>query len=399
MLDAAVGHADLRDLDDEVDVAADLPVGVLRRCPADALDGEVGETFDGVGRGHGVHGADRSDTGLHGLEHRVDLTASDFADDDALRVEAQAGFEQLHERDLAGLTAVRRPLPQPGPVLQRGDDVVAIAHPVQVQLAFLLDRHDLFHRVDLVAQRPHEGGLAGARVPGDHDRASRADDRAQQLRHRRCHGTELEQLVEADVHEAVDAHDDLGAGRDRRVDGLETADAAGKVHRQNRVGAGERSGVLALAHRDQADLFDQVLVGRGDRRHQHLPPVRVLHVDAVVAVDVDVLHRGVVDERLEPSQPVQSVDHCSSETLLHGCRPGVAVTGLRGHRVHPVADHVQCVALRDRPLVLLGHRGVDRDRAIEQLGDLFAEALQQGPVNLLVVVLVAGSLRRRRGSR
>ena len=61
--------------------------------------------------------------------------------------------------------------------------------------------------------------------------------------------------------------------------------------------------------REQLQVLDELLVGVRDRRAGFLAAVGVGDPDLVAAVDLDVLHHRVVDQRLQPAQAEQGRHH------------------------------------------------------------------------------------------
>ena len=97
-------------LDDQVDGRCELarrePLGDVRARLHRAGD-ELADGGHGIGR---VGRGDGSGAGLHRLDHRPDLLATDLADDLAREVEAEGVDERLVEGELARLAPVSTPL-------------------------------------------------------------------------------------------------------------------------------------------------------------------------------------------------------------------------------------------------------------------------------------------------
>src|SRR5688500_2723444 len=98
---------------------------------------------------------------LHRLDHRPDLLAANLTDDLARQVEPEGIDESLVERELPSLASVDATLAGARPGLPRVHDAVPFGQLVEVQFVLGLERADRLKRVDLGAQRPDQGGLAG----------------------------------------------------------------------------------------------------------------------------------------------------------------------------------------------------------------------------------------------
>ena len=91
---------------------------------------------------------------------------------------------------------------------------------------------------------------------------------------------------------------------------------------------------------EELQELDELVVGVRDRRTGLLAAVGVGHPDPVVAVDLDVLHVRVVDQRLQPAQPEQRRHHRvgERELLLHAPRRFARVHAVPGPRREDVGQ-------------------------------------------------------------
>ena len=91
---------------------------------------------------------------------------------------------------------------------------------------------------------------------------------------------------------------------------------------QPRVRGGEGAFGFPGVTGEQLQGFDELGVGVGHRWAALLASIGVGEPDLVVAVDLDVLDVGVVDERLQPAQAEQCGHHGVGERVLlvHGPR-------------------------------------------------------------------------------
>ena len=207
--------------------------------------------------------------------------------------------------------------PEPGAGLPREHDRVLVAQLVQVQLVLGLEGADRLVRGDLRAQRPHQGGLAGALGAGDDDGLAGLDRGGQERRGNVGQGAEPDQVLQGDAAQPVAADHHGRAGRHPRRRGQ--AGAAVQAQVQPGLGLGEGSGVDLAAGGQEDEEVDELGVAVRDGRAGDQPSVAQLEGDLVVAGDDDVLHHLVVHQRLEPAEPEQGVvDRGHQRVLLRG---------------------------------------------------------------------------------
>src|SRR5258708_9594997 len=86
------------------------------------------------------------------------------------------------------------------------------------------------------------------------------------------------------------------------------------------MGRVERAAGQARVRGERLDQLDQFRVALGDRLAEHLPAVRVAEEHPVTAVDVDVLDKLVLQQRLKPAdaEPRGMDDGCEVFLLLGG---------------------------------------------------------------------------------
>jgi hypothetical protein len=109
---------------------------------------------------------------------------------------------------------------------------------------------------------------------------------------------------------------------------------------QTRLGLGEAAGIDLAARGEEDQKVDQLLIAVGHRRAVDQRAVDQLEDDVVVAGDDDVLHPVVIDQRLEPAEPEQRVEHRAGQGSLLRHRPGgpSGVDGFRERRLDEVED-------------------------------------------------------------
>ena len=121
----------------------------------------------------GVNSGQRSVvTCVHRLQHVERLTATDFADDDAVRTHTQAVDEQFALAHRPVSLQVRRPG-------FKTRDVRLF----QLEFGRVFDRDDAFSWIDECRQRVQQRCLTGAGTAGDDDVQLRLDSRFEQFEH------------------------------------------------------------------------------------------------------------------------------------------------------------------------------------------------------------------------
>ncbi len=211
---------------------------------------------------------------------------------------------------------------------------MAVRAGVESELERLLDRHDPLAAVDLRGESPQEGRLAGIHGPGNHDVLAgpdrRGKQRGQSVVHRphgaECVEREIGEPVPSDRHRRSARH-----GHDRRE-----PRSSGQLEIQ--LGSGRVEPTLGQAEPSgrRTQQIDEFVVGVGHGIHQSLGPVGEGRPDSVAAVDVDVLDALVVDERLEPTETEQGIEHCLRDLLFfhRGPRHIRRIPVERGEGVH-----------------------------------------------------------------
>ena len=331
---AAVGVVPHADLDDEVDAAGDEQIGELRRDVRAGLQRARHEALDRGPAAVRVGGAQGAGRGLGGLEHRDDLGPADLTDDDPRDVRAQHRVQQPVQGDLTGRPSVDAALAGTGTAFVGGDAVVPVGHLVEVQLELGLDRRDALPWVQFVAQRPDQGGFAGALRSGHHDCLAGPDRRAQELGQDVVDHPEALQVGQVDVGVAVDADDDGRAGAAPGAGGQ----AVPAVQAQVQLPVQRRERPAGLRGQERQGL-DEFLVAVSDRRADLHLAVAVDQVHAVVAADLDVLHVGVVHQRLQTAEPEQRVEDRGGQGVLR--RRGRGGTALGEQAVGVVVEHAR----------------------------------------------------------
>ena len=147
--------------------------------------------------------------------------------------------------------------------------------------------------------------------------------------------------------------------------------------------------------------LDQLVVGLGHRVVQFLAAVGIPDEHLVAAVDVDVLHVGVVEQRLQPTDAEQGrVDRRRCPLLLVGSRWRAPLADLGAGMVFEHLDDQRPGVL---PLVFHGHRRTAGDLIaapllIEPVGHLCPQPANQHLVGELGHRCRSASRRRRRSS-
>ena len=194
--------------------------------------------------------------------------------------------------------------------LERDDVAVPGGQQVQVQLVFAFQGGDPLVGVQGGGQGAQQRGLPGVDAPGDDDVLACPHRAGQEVRQLRGHGgvAGVAQLLQGDVDQAVaaDAHVHLRGDRHDRGE-PDPGVVQGRV--QHGAGGGELAGGLAFADAPGADHLHQLAVAGGDRPAGHPPPVPQRDPDLPRAVDVDVLHVGVIDVGLQRAEPELLVQH------------------------------------------------------------------------------------------
>ena len=290
-----------RDLDDQVDGRGDLLAhGALRQLQAGHRHHRV-EAVERVARAVGV---DRRQAavvaGVHGLQHVQRLGAADLADDDAIGPHAQRVDDQVALLDRALALDVRRPGLE-------ADDVALPQH----QLGGVLDGDDPLAFRDEAGEHVQQRRLAGAGAAADDDVQPAGDGRDHEVEHRAGQRLAIDQVGAAQAIGPEPADREARAVEgERRDDGVD-ARAVGQpgVHHRARL-------VDAAPDRadDALDDLHQVLVVAEDRGAL-LDASLALDVDVVVAVDQDVRHGRILEQRLERSEAEQLVEDVDRHRL------------------------------------------------------------------------------------
>ena len=318
---------------------------------------QLADRGDGAG---GVGGGDGAGAGLHRLDHRPDLLAADLADDLAGEVEAEGVDECVVEGELAGHASVESAFSRAGARLPRVDDLVP-SELVQVQLVLGLEGADRLQWIDLGAQRPDQGRLAGPLA----SRRPRCDLRARTAARRNDAATGVS------ICRSTRSSRVTSISRCRRI----TTDGRGVTHaaaarreppsrrRCSRGWASEKPRALtSRAGGEEHQEVDQLLVGVRHRGPVDQRAVGQFEQDLVVAGDDDVLHPVVIHKRLEPAEPEQRVEDRPGQRVLFGAtaerrQPGVDPVG---HRGLDQVEHDRASELLLRGLVEAATVGGDR---------------------------------------
>ncbi len=143
---------------------------------------------------------------------------------------------------------------------------------------------------------------------------------------------------------------------------------------QRGLGRAERPRVLGPGRQERQEV-QQLLVAVGDRLGLHQAPVGKLDNHPVVPGDDHVLHRWVVQQRLQPTQPEERVEHRIGQPSGLRERPSLATLGHR-HRVigrqqggDDRASEFLLLRLR-HPRLLPDRLGQRRGRVPPEPGDL-----------------------------
>ena len=315
---------------------------------------------------------------VHRLEHVHGLGASDLTHDDAVGAHTQGVAQKLADPDLAGALDVRRAR------LER-DHVVLL----ELELGGVLDRHDALVSGDVGRHRVQQRRLTGTGTAGDEDVELPLHAGGQEVRRAARDRAELDEVVHrVRVARELPDRERRPAERERRDDRVHTAPVreAGVDHRRGLVDA-------------TADLGDDLVDDAHDvrvvdeRRVRRLELARALDVHLLGAVDHDLRHGVVAEERLE--RPV-------AEDVVGDVGDDLAALLARQRR--PVEGELLHDRAHDALFEVL--RRLGREQLGAELGD--ARVMDAGlqfrvgilPTSPPVPVLrLAGRERRRLGGR
>ena len=271
--------------------------------------------------------------GLHGLEHRRGLTASDLADHEPGEVLPQGLRHQVRDRDVAdpraagGLTVADSGL--------QGEDVLPAGLQVGHQLVVGLQGAEALVRRDGVDQGPKQGGLAGALITRDHHRLPGQDRGVEELGDLVRHQSAVGQIGQGHVGQGVLSDHHARSVRQPKPDGVQP-ESFTQRQRHRGVGVVERPGRLAVLT-EEPDGLDQFLITVGDRRHLLPAPVTELHHHGVPAVDLDVLHIRQLQQRLQPAVAEDGILDGGDVGLLLGGGPQLGAVAVQ--RPNMITDH------------------------------------------------------------
>ena len=301
--------------------------------------------------------------GVERLQHVDGLGAADLADDDPVRPHAQRVAHEVADRDLALALDVGRAR------LER--DHVRL---LQAQLGVVLDGDDALAVGHRRGERVQQRRLAGAGAAADDDVQPRLHQRAQQLR-RSAASIERMRTSSSIVNSRGKRRIVIvgPAQRERRDDHVHAL-AAGQARVDHRAG---------LVHApvdgrdDPVDRLEQLRLV-GERDVGALDPAGALDVDLVGAVDHDLGHGVVGQQRLQDAQADRLVDDAADQPRALG-----------GGEHGPFArDHAPDDALQPRALLLL-----------REDGDLVEVDLLEQPVPVVADAVRGAVLARARGRR
>src|SRR2546425_997608 len=263
----------------------------------------VHHRFDGVC----VHRGHRRVARRHGLEHRVRLLAADFSDNDVVRPLAQRGSHEVVHVDLAARLAVGAALTHAGPRGSR--DPVLMG---EVDLAGVLDGHDLRARSDEEGGAVQGRGLAAGRPSADHHGFAALHRDPEVRDHLRARGPELHEFDRREGLLLVPPDRERGsAGRDllavRRLDTMafHRGPVEDRVRNRDLLAAslpehdGERvQGVLVIEDDVRLERFELLVENeQGDARAVtgHVFDPQVIHEDVDRTVSDEVAD-DVIDD-------------------------------------------------------------------------------------------------------
>jgi hypothetical protein len=300
--DAAGTCAETGDLDDQVDRRLDL-VAHRRQRQRDVAHEDHGlEAAERVGRRVGVTGRQRPLVArVHGLQHVERLRAARLADDDPIRAHAQRVAHEGPQRHRTEAVGVGRPRFE--------------AHDVpggQPQLGGIFDRHDPLAVGDQRGERVEQRRLARARPAADDDVGTCRDCPREQLRHggravgAHRHGTGTDAAF-------GEARPVAGAGPHGRVDARAVGMARVDERARAIVAQPERGDVALEQVHDRRQVEHDVGL---DERTGALDPHRS------GAVDHDLRHGIVGEQRLEGAEPEQAVKHVDASPGARRRRKG-----------------------------------------------------------------------------
>ena len=297
---APVGE--LLDVHQQVQDLGDLPqhrirsggVGGALRVDQDLVDGGLG-----AARVDGAHRAVVADA--HGLQELHHLAAAHLAHDHPVRRHPQSGLGQVVHGDLAGALGV-------GGAGLQGQGALVQARSPQVQLEGVLDGHQQLALGHLRQQRPQQRGLARPRAPHHQQvgRVGRAHRRLQDRPDLRGDRPGLLKLAQRGREHPVAADDHRGA-LGHRGDGEQPV-ARGQPQVQDGRGGVEPPGGVAGGGGQMADQGDQLGLAGGHGRSGDAVAVGQRQHHGVVAQDVDVLHVGPVQQRVQAAAAHQAPD-------------------------------------------------------------------------------------------
>src|ERR1700733_1316913 len=257
--------------------------------------------------------------GVHGLQHVECLAAAALAYHDAVGPHAQGVAHQVADRDLALALDVGRAR------LERHEVGM-----VQLQLGGILDRHDAFALGDEVGEDVEQGGLARAGAARDHHVLAVLDGDLHELDHLGAGRSKSHEILgpELALGELADG-DARSLQSERRDHGIHArAVLQARIHHR---------GTLVDAPADRGDdaLNDaghRAVAGEGHREALEHPGA--LDEDLIGAVDHDLGHRVVREQRLEQAE--------SDGLIAHGGDERRAVEVLRnlGHALDKLANQL-----------------------------------------------------------
>ena len=302
--DAAGSVAHARNLHDEVDGRGNLRANRLLRQGDRAHHGHGLDAGDGVAGIVGVDGGDGAVVaGVHGLQHVQRFLAADLAQDDAVGPHAQRVDDQLALANGSLAFEVGRTALQPGHVLL-----------LDLQFGGVFDGDDALGGGDESGEDVEQRGFARAGAAGDDNVEPRADCAAQDLQHLRGQRAMAQQVVggQRDGAEAADGQQRAIHGQRRNDDVDARSVQQARIHHRRRL-------IDAAAHRGD-DLVDDV--------HQMgfileddvglLDDAAPFDVDGFVGVDQDVVHGGIVQQRLQRAQAKDFVENVVREAVAIG---------------------------------------------------------------------------------
>lgn len=244
----------------------------------------------------------------HGQEHGQHLGPSNLADDHPLRIHPESGPHQVGERERSDAFGV-------GVSRLEGLVVgVQVVEAFQPDLERILDGDQSLLGIYLVEKTAQHRGLAGTGSTGDDHVRPRPHGSSQEAGQEVVAHVALDKLIDAMDVEVVPADADRGPPRNshERVEAV----AVGELEVQLRLGVVPASFAAAEPSGRGGDQLDQVVVGLGDRWSRDLRAISQVEPDPIGPGDVNVADRRVIEERLEPSEAVQPVEHGGADRVL-----------------------------------------------------------------------------------